>query len=217
MRLALRCALIGIGSAALSPLALASSFYSSTTTTPGSTATFYAGYTPTLPLNPPDGAVTSTYNISPNEVWADPVGPSSWVSFNPNTAPGGSYVAPNGYYDYKVDLTQVPYGEIALTVLADDTVSVFLNDVELLQSQAPGPYPKCAATQPNCINAYTFDFASGSGAYLDFEVHQAAGYSTGLDFYGTTVTPEPGSLVLLGSGLIGGAGNLFRRHRRSSR
>ena len=42
----------------------------------------------------------ATYDIGTGGVWANPLGNSSWVSFNPNTAPGGSVVAPNGPYVY---------------------------------------------------------------------------------------------------------------------
>ncbi len=216
MRTLTALALLGVASALMPSLASASTFYSSDTSTPGNNATLYAGYSATPFGLPPDGVTSPTYDIGTGGVWAAPIGPSSWVSFDPNTYPGGSYTAPNGYYDYKVNLDPSISGEIALTVLADDTTSVYLNDLHQLISEGAGPYPKCAVGQPNCVTAYTFDFFDyGNGGLLDFEVHQAAAYSTGLDFYGTTVTPEPGSLLLLGSGLLGGAGALLRRVRRA--
>lgn len=206
--------LLGASAAMLVTTASASVFYSSQSATPNSTATLYAGYSPSLPSSPPDGDTTRTYNIGTGNVWANPVGPSSWVSYDPNTEPGGSVVASNGYYDYKIDLFGFTNQTISLTVLADDTTNVYRNFFQILP-EGDGPYPECAVGQPNCINAYTFTFTAGASDVLDFEVHQAAGYSTGLDFYGQTVTPEPGSLMLLGSGLLTGAGTLLRRLRRA--
>ena len=59
----------------------------------------------------------------------------------------------------------------------------------------------------------TFNAPAGFNV-LDFVVYQSGSVDQGLDYVATvTETPEPNTLILLGTGLLGTAGALFRKMR----
>jgi hypothetical protein len=170
------------------------------------------------------GSTTTTFALDPGGVWAAPGSNSVWVSNNAGSGPTGGFIAPSGTYTYTTTFNTLAGNTYtgAISLLADDTADVFLNGHSLLSLGILGTNKKCADSGPNCTTPTlvvlpSAFFVTGLNV-LQFDLTQTIA-SAGLDFSGSAIgtvgstspVPEPGTLFLLGTGLIASAGLLMRR------
>lgn len=170
------------------------------------------------------GSSTTTFALDPAGVWAAPGANSVWVSNNAGSGPTGSFVAPSGTYTYTTLFNTVAGNTYtgSIMLLADDTADVIFNGHSLLALGLLGSDKKCADSGPNCTTPTlvilpSAFFVTGVNQ-LTFDLTQTIA-AAGLDFSGSAIgtvgstspVPEPGTLFLLGTGLIASAGLLMRR------
>ncbi len=158
--------------------------------------------------------------IDQHPFWASPLPGSSWISYGVtgNPADPGYFVVPNGEVETFTETFFVSGTPTSgsVQVMSDDSTSVSLNGVLLMAeaSQVGNKYTVCSDFPITCTTPTTVDLTSALQPGLNvltFGVAQRNVVSYGLDFAGTVTSssgsgpgvPEPASMILLGSGLMG--------------
>ena len=159
----------------------------------------------------------TTYDVPAGAPWHAPFAGTTWVSYDPNAYPGA--VPPT----YPADST-TPYvfsstfnigylgagSNGSITIYCDDLVDIILNGRTILHETSTNPTNFTTSTTA-MINFSDLVLGTNTLLIKDYQIGQ---FNLGFDFAGTVnAVPEPNTLLMLGTGLLGSAGAIFRKMR----
>jgi hypothetical protein len=191
-------------------------------TSPLNTTDFYASLVAPATPSVSSASTNTTYNLSAGG-WDAAIAGTSWVANTDATGTSctnGSTCDPNDFYYYQTTFTAAggTHYNGSVSVKADDTAEVLLNGTSIVPFGIVGNDSHCAEYEPSCGGADTVLFSdvtlnAGTNTLTIIDA-QTGLNGAGVDFSATlTQTPEPGSLLLLGTGLLGLAFMAFRKTR----